>query len=287
MNNNKRTTKVIDDNIIRDLYVNKNMSSVEIAKQIGIISHSTILRHLSNIGIKARKNWKYNNESKLKGIKKSEEHKENMRKPKSKEGVKNITIARRKLAKEGRIEIANRLRGKTFEDIFGKEKALEIKDKIRKKMVGRKFPKHSEYMKLKNPMFNKETSNKMSGENSHKWLGGKSFEPYGIEFNKRFKLLIKQRDGFICFKCGMKEEDAKKLFKHNLGIHHIDYIKKNTFKENCCSLCCRCHSETSSNRNSWIKFFQSLLSERYGYKYTEIGELIININDLENKDVVY
>jgi len=31
------------------------------------------------------------------------------------------------------------------------------------------------------------------------------------------------------------------------------------------------------NRLHWIKFFQSLLSERYGYQYNE-GSIILNIN---------
>lgn len=115
------------------------------------------------------------------------------------------------------------------------------------------------------------------GENNPNWLGGKSFEPYTKEFTQSFKLAIRQRDGFMCIKCGMREEDVKILFKRKLICHHIDYIKENTFKENCCALCLRCNTEVNKDRKSWTKFFQSLLSERYEYKYSEDNKIILNI----------
>jgi hypothetical protein len=114
-------------------------------------------------------------------------------------------------------------------------------------------------------------------EKNPNWSGGKSFEPYTTDFNNRFKEAIRMRDTFLCLKCGMREEDSLFLFKRKLHIHHIDYIKENTIKENCCTLCQRCNSEVNINRVSWTKFFQSLLSEKYGYKYSENGEIIINL----------
>ncbi len=116
-------------------------------------------------------------------------------------------------------------------------------------------------------------------EKNPRWLGGISFEPYTSEFNKAFKLLIKQRDGFLCTKCGMREEDSLVLFKQKLHVHHINYEKKVTILENCCSLCLRCNAEVNSNRSSWTKFFQSLLSERYGYKYSENGDIILEVKN--------
>ena len=73
----------------------------------------------------------------------------------------------------------------------------------------------------------------------------------------------------MCLKCGMREEDSLILLKRVLIIHHIDYNKSNTIKENCCSLCNRCNIEVNANRRSWTKFFQSLLSELYGYDYSK------------------
>jgi Mor family transcriptional regulator len=177
-----------------------------------------------------------------------------------------------------------KMKDKTFEEIHGVEKAKEIKEKLIKN--------NSKYWK--NKKRSEETINKIKENHKGKhispltefgkldkhpnWNNGSSFEPYTKDFNKMFKLAIKQRDGFMCLKCGMREEDHIKLFRQRLHIHHIDYIKENTFKENCCVLCMRCNMEVNSNRTSWTKFFQSLLSERYGYKYTEDGEIILNLN---------
>lgn len=130
--------------------------------------------------------------------------------------------------------------------------------------------------------WSKKNKGKMMGDKNPAWLGGISFKPYTPEFNKAFKLTIKQRDGFRCLKCGMREEDHFKIFNRKQTIHHIDYIKENTFEENCCVLCNRCNLEVNLNRKSWTKFFQSLLSERYGYQYTEDGKIILNFTQLNS-----
>jgi endogenous inhibitor of DNA gyrase (YacG/DUF329 family) len=103
-----------------------------------------------------------------------------------------------------------------------------------------------------------------SGKKSILWKGGTSFEPYDFNFNNNFKNSIRQRDNQICLVCGIHREKLKK----SLDIHHIDYNKLNTCKENCISLCRSCHCKTSFNREHWTKFFQSLLSEKYGYVYS-------------------
>lgn len=125
--------------------------------------------------------------------------------------------------------------------------------------------------------------NKYTGKDNSAWLGGKSFEPYSSDFNTQFKEAIKQRDNLSCLKCGLFEEDARKIYTKGLHIHHIDYNKLNTIKENCCALCMRCNVEVNKNRPHWTKFFQSLLSERYGYQYSENSEIILKLN---NQDFV-
>lgn len=126
----------------------------------------------------------------------------------------------------------------------------------------------------------------MSGENNHNygktgeksllWQGGKTFEPYTPDFTNKFKLAIKARDNHSCVMCNLFEEDAIKLYKKNLNIHHIDYNKKNTFFQNCVSLCVKCHGMTNFNRDHWKTFFQSLLKERYGYEYTQDQKIILD-----------
>lgn len=94
-----------------------------------------------------------------------------------------------------------------------------------------------------------------------------------IVFNndyKDFRELIIKRDNFSCLKCGIFREDAKNLFGYDLSIHHINYDRSLSTKENCCALCHRCHCETNKNKKQWITFFQSILSEKYKYNYLEI-----------------
>ena len=63
--------------------------------------------------------------------------------------------------------------------------------------------------------------------------------------------------------CGVHREKLNRA----LDVHHIDYNKLLTIPQNCISLCKNCHTKTNCNRKHWIKFFQNLLREKYGYKY--------------------
>ncbi len=199
---------------------------------------------------------------------------------------------------------------KSYEERFGKEKADKIKAKISKAMSERRLSDdHKRKIGLKSlgnkraagRIVTEETRRKISlalkgkpkseehkrklsgpgngmfgvrGEKHPSWLGGKKFEPYTKEFNKHFKLAIKTRDNFACMKCNLSEIDSKKLFKgQGLQIHHLNYDKSLSIKQNCCTLCHRCNSEVNYNRESWKLFFQSLLSKRYDYEYK--GEDII------------
>lgn len=115
-------------------------------------------------------------------------------------------------------------------------------------------------------------SKKNLAEKNPNWRGGISFEPYPIIFNDKFKRFIRKRDNQICMLCGTHREKLNRA----LHIHHINYNKLLTIPQNCISLCTSCHIKTNWNRKHWVKFFQSLLSEKYSYKYSEDGEIIIN-----------
>ena len=116
-------------------------------------------------------------------------------------------------------------------------------------------------------------------ENHPNWLGGISFEPYDKNWDKKFKSSILKRDG-CCMICNISIEDLR-LIKKQICVHHINYDKKLSIKENCLVLCNSCHMKTNFNRVHWTKFFQSLLSERYYYKYND-GEIILEYE--YNKD---
>lgn len=106
----------------------------------------------------------------------------------------------------------------------------------------------------------------MQGETNLFWNGG-SKEGYPKNWTRAFKISIRKRDGYICMRCLIPQFKLKQ----SLDVHHIDGIKKNTLKENCISLCYKCHSiiETRpfKKREENIKRFYELLSNLYGYKY--------------------
>jgi len=134
--------------------------------------------------------------------------------------------------------------------LYGKHRTEKVKEKIR------------------NSVYHKNLKN----ENHWNWKGGISKQPYDKTFNNRFKNLIRKRDNQICMLCGIHREKLSMA----LDIHHINYNKLITLPQNSISLCRGCHVKTNINRKHWIKFFQSLLSERYGYNYLN-KEIIINI----------
>lgn len=166
----------------------------------------------------------------------------------------------------------------------GKHLSKETKKKLSEILKGRpssfKNKLHTKEAKLKNrlahlgkPTWNKgktgiyseETLRKMSeslsGEKSQFWRGGKSFEPYNSEFNRRLKEQIRKRDGYRCQECLTPQAElvvnTKSGVRHcKLSIHHIDYDKKNNKPENLISLCRPCHAQTNFDAKYWIKHFR-------------------------------
>ncbi len=89
-------------------------------------------------------------------------------------------------------------------------------------------------------------------ENHFNWQGGKSFEPYGLEFNKELKEKIRQRDNYTCQECGKDKSELK----FTLSVHHIDYDKKNNCEQNLISLCRSCHTKTNYSRDMWTDYYK-------------------------------
>jgi len=125
---------------------------------------------------------------------------------------------------------------------WGKHRSEELKEKISKANKGK-------------PCWSKgltsETDNRiLVAENHPRWLGGISFEPYGIEFNDKLKAQIRARDSNRCQLCKIYEDGKC----HD--IHHRDYNKQNNKSENLITLCHSCHSKTNSNREYWQNYFK-------------------------------
>lgn len=165
----------------------------------------------------------------------------------------------RVVSKETKLKLKIANTGKVYsEDFCNKIKKLKID-----------YWKNNPQMKIK--------YKEMKGNKCSNWQGGKSFEPYTFDFNKQFKESIKERDHYSCQLCNIGLEDLH-LLKRYLIIHHINYDKKLSIKENCISLCNKCHAITNHNRTHWTNFFQSLLKERYNYQFNEEQLVIVDLN---------
>lgn len=85
------------------------------------------------------------------------------------------------------------------------------------------------------------------------WQGGKSFEPYGMDFTEELRNHIRERDNHACRMCNETDLDYK------LHVHHVDYDKENNTECNLVSLCKPCHTKTNFNREVWTTYFKKLL----------------------------
>jgi len=186
------------------------------------------------------------------------------------------SISKRRKELHGAGKLVPHNKGKPFlvgekNPMYGKENKWghhteKAKEMISIKNLGKKI---SEESKKKMSLARK---GKYALDKHPQWQGGLSFEPYGIEFNKKLKRLVRKRDNQVCMVCGIHNEKLN----YTLNIHHCNYNKTCNIPQNLISLCKNCHAKTNFNRPHWQKFFQSLLSERYNYQYNEMGEVILN-----------
>lgn len=87
----------------------------------------------------------------------------------------------------------------------------------------------------------------ITGPNHPNWRGGSSRYPRG--WNREFKAVIRNRDGYRCQICGVDEITSDRV----LCVHHIDYDKTNLQPNNLVTLCRSCHGKTSWNREYWME----------------------------------
>ena len=95
------------------------------------------------------------------------------------------------------------------------------------------------------------------GKKNHpNWRGGKSFEPYPVDFDSNLKLMVRKRDSYECQVCDMSEEENMIVYGEVLSVHHVDYNKNNCAMDNLSSVCHSCHTRTGYNREYWKDFFK-------------------------------
>jgi len=166
-------------------------------------------------------------------------------------------------------------KGKTYEELYGPEKAKELK-----KNLSVKFSK--KYVGENNPFFGKhhslETKHKF-----HKIRAGKTYEEiYGTEKAELIKNKLKKEkrptnyfteydEVFYCSENRqviLKEQNylcaicLQKLgYKFKKNLHHINYIKKDNRRKNLIYLCVGCHVTTNGNREFWKGYLRGLNRE--------------------------
>lgn len=133
----------------------------------------------------------------------------------------------------------------------GQKHSEETKIMIAKKLIGRKHSPES-IAKMTGVKFSEERRNNISGEKSHCWKGGVSFEPYSPKFNVRLKEKIRKRDQYRCQECFRHQSELNR----KLSVHHIDFNKKNCDENNLISLCGSCHSQTNFGQRDWVNYYQ-------------------------------
>jgi hypothetical protein len=204
----------------------------------------------------------------------SEETREKQRQARLGKPISEFTKQRVRETQTGRI-VSQDIRNKIKKFRLGKKANDITKEKL--KVIALK--------RWKDKNYRDNFSKSRIGKNNPNWHDGIQFAPYDINWNRNFKDSIRKRDNQICMNCGIHREKLN----YSLEIHHIDYIKINSVKENCISLCKSCHSLTQINRIFWTRLFYTKLAHLYGYKYTENFQIINNIDVMKggitNKDV--
>lgn len=131
--------------------------------------------------------------------------------------------------------------------LTGKKRPQWVKDKISRGNKGKK----------RTAEVCKQNSIRNSLERHPQWLGGKSFEPYGMDFDRELKSLIRKRDKYTCRLCNVKQINKK------FHIHHIDYDKRNNNPDNLITLCNSCHMKTNHNREKWKIVLTKMILQKF------------------------
>jgi hypothetical protein len=93
------------------------------------------------------------------------------------------------------------------------------------------------------------------GENSPHWIDGLSRNGYPKEFNPTLKLKIRTRDNFTCCLCGKTEREELEELNQVLCVNHIDFDKNNCSEKNLNALCLRCNVKINRERDYWTNYF--------------------------------
>jgi hypothetical protein len=134
--------------------------------------------------------------------------------------------------------------GLTYEEFYGKSRAIEIKRKLAE----------ANFIRFADP------------HNHPNWQGGLSFVPYPCEFNRQLKEFVRKIYGRKCALCHLPENGRK------LAVHHIDFNKEKLFLDNLVPLHLSCHAklEWHIRRGGMLKE-NSMLKRKAGVMMLKYG----------------
>lgn len=202
------------------------------------------------------------------GYQQTEEHRKNL--SESHKGKKKSKEWRIRMSGDNNPSKRLEVREKISKELKGRKFSEEWKKKLSESKIGNKYclghkqtEEHrrrlSEAKEEQIPWNKGRSYPQFEGKSNPNWRGGKSFEPYTLEWTKILRLAIRQRDNFTCQKCGITEEEQLKEIGRILSVNHIDFDKTNCDPKNLNTLCCSCNGVVNYNREYWTNYFQKQL----------------------------
>jgi len=260
---NNKAREILTKEYLTQEYIAKGRSAGSIGRELGV-HQSVVLRQLRWLGFEIRPNGSYDTSSnfgkysKLKYqdiLTKDYSQREYIEKKTSAAEIGSRLGASSYLVLKYLRRLGFPIRNRAFyvqgerNNKYGKKLSQSAKDAISEANKGKPCFWKGKHLPEKTRKLISAHHADFRLEKHPRWQGGRSFEPYPIEFNRQLKETIRDRDKHTCQLCGALECECYE----KLHIHHIDYDKGHCLSNNLISLCRSCHTKTNENREYWMQ----------------------------------